>query len=128
MMLAIIKSIRAAFEDRALYNYLHRRTLKHKDETLIRRKSDGAWFTAGHPQDFGRCMAGMFSAKPRSHFHFYRVRPWRGMLISSPKIFWRPTGSGREFEIVRKGVTMFETGRLPEKIENLRIDEMEVVA
>lgn len=75
---------------------LRKRAGQPHRKRVCRRVSDGSLWVAGHPEDFGLAMRGLFSGK--GSWHFYKARYWRGLLIASPRVFWLP--KGRDFRLV----------------------------
>lgn len=106
--------MRAWLRDWAIARLLQRRTQRYQEQHIIRRKSDGALFAAGCPQNFAYAMRGMFDRKGLDSFFFYRVRIWHGLIIAAPRVFWRPTSG--EFEVLHKATT-FRLPRWPEAVE-----------
>lgn len=84
--------------DWLLARYLARRCNKSVRH-FVRRKADGTLWAAGSPQSLSYAMAGLFNG--RAHFHFQRVRIWKGLPIVSRKVFWRPEGG--EFNVLETG-------------------------
>jgi hypothetical protein len=115
-------TLREIIRDWRIAGLLHRRTVKRDDELLLKRRRDGTHWVAGCPQNFGYAMGSLFSRRRCDDFHFYRVREWQGLLLASPKVFWRPQLG--EFEIGFR-VTVFRLPRWPEEIECAKIDRME---
>lgn len=61
-----------------LARYLRKKSLRKCHGNLLRRKSDGKLWVAGHP--------GHPTFTPG--FHFHRVREWNGLLFASPNVVW----------------------------------------
>lgn len=110
----------ALFRECGVSLLLRRRTKTRPDTPVIQRKSDGSLWVAGAPANFGYAMRGMFSGN--AGYHFYRARMWRGLLITSPRIFWRPKNG--EFTVAPATVTTFQLPRWPEPVECRKIDAL----
>lgn len=92
-----LSRVRAWFANWLLARYMAKRCAKRKTKLVI-RKSDGVYFAASSPQNLGYAMRGLFAKDERSTYFFARVRVWRGLLVISRKVFWRPNGA-REFTL-----------------------------
>ena len=93
-----------------------KRLQRPRQHKLIKRKSDGSFWVAGSPQNFGLAMSGLFSGD--RDFHFYKTRNHDGRWIFSPRIFWQAMSG--EFEIVGDIVGR-GLPKWPEEIETAKI-------
>lgn len=118
--------IAAWFTDLALARYLKRRAEKRKTK-LVYRKTDGTLWAASCPQNMGYAMRALFAKDQRHSFFLARCRKWRGLLIVSRKVFWRPA-SGSDFNLDDSalrddlGIAAFWLAAWPEDIECAKID------
>lgn len=114
--------LRAFAADWALANLLKRRCTR-TEARVIRRRSDGALFIAGCPQDFGYAMRGLFTPGwPRASFHFYRLREFKGLMVASRKVFWLPRHAG-DFDLAVP-LPVFVLPPFGEALECAKIDQV----
>jgi hypothetical protein len=117
----VIKRFRRIIADWSLANLILQRC-ESVDKHLIRRRSDGTLWVAHHPQSFARAMQGVLTDKPRTRWHFIRVRDWHDMLVASPKTFWLPLDQSEFHLVSRTPYPVLMTEPLPEAVESARID------
>lgn len=123
---ALQSAIAAWFADLALARYLRRRTDKRKTK-LVYRKADGTTWAASCPQHIGYAMRSLFAKDRRHSFFMARCRKWRGVLIVSRKVFWRPV-SGSDFTLDNSAlrddlrINAFWLAPWPEDVECAKID------
>lgn len=117
----LMAAIAGCWEAWRVARYLGRRCTYRDARRLIRRNSDGTLWAPGCPQNFAYAMADLLVRfPPRSSFHFYRVREWRGVWVASRKVFWNPQGG--EFTLLFDD-GLFELPPWPEGVECDKIDE-----
>jgi len=109
--------------DLALARYLNRKA-KARTVMFCRRTFDNTLWAASSPQNMGLAMVGVFSGK--AHFHFAKVRVWRGVPIVSRKVFWNFTQSKGErlFRIEREQLAYWLVP-FSEEVESAKIKELD---